>query len=294
MHDRAARGLEGHEARAGQLRPRPALDQVGRSHEVGDERVAGQVVDLGRGPGLLDRAVAHDHDAVRDREGLLQVVGDVHRRDPERPLQLLDLEPHLGAQLRVQVAEGLVEEQHRGPEHEGAREGHPLLLAARELRGAAGGQLAHLHEAERPRDPLPELRLRHLPHPQAVGHVVEHGHVGPDRVGLEHHRESPLLGRHADARGGGEDRLAVDPNLARLGRLEPGDGPQGGGLAAARRTQQGHVLAGGHREGDPAHRGDRPVADDQVADLDRGGPAPRAGRLAHAIPPPAGWPAAPP
>ena len=152
---RAARGLEGHQARAGQLRPRPALDQVGRSHEVGDERVAGQVVDLGRGAGLLDRPVAHDHDAVGDREGLLQVVGDVHRGDAERALQLLDLEPHLGAQLRVQVAEGLVEEQHRRPEHEGAREGHPLLLAARELRGAAGGRARASARGRAPRRPAP-------------------------------------------------------------------------------------------------------------------------------------------
>ena len=44
----------------------------------------------------------------------------------------------------------------------------------------------------------------------------------------------------------------------------------------------------------PADRGDRAVADDQVADLDGGGPAPRRERLAHVTRPAAGWRAGPP
>src|SRR5256885_11455355 len=52
--------------------------------------------------------------------------------------------------------------------------------------------------------------------------------------------------------------------------LEAGDGAQRGGLAAARRSQQRHVLAGADAEGDAAHGRHRPVLHDEVAHLDRG------------------------
>ena len=66
-----------------------------------------------------------------------------------RRCRLLDLEPHLGAQLGVQVAERLVEEEHRGREDEGAGQRHPLLLAAGQLWTRSARQLAHLHQLER-------------------------------------------------------------------------------------------------------------------------------------------------
>ena len=112
-------------------------DQVGRADEVGDERVARQVVDLGRRADLLDQAVAHHHDAVGHRERLFQIVRHVDRRDAEPVLQLAQLDAHVGAQLGVEVRERLVEQQHRGLEHEGARQRDALLLPAGELRGAA-------------------------------------------------------------------------------------------------------------------------------------------------------------
>ena len=45
-------------------------------------------------------------------------------------MDTLDLDLHLLAQVLVERAEGLVEQQHIGIEHEAARERHPLLLAA--------------------------------------------------------------------------------------------------------------------------------------------------------------------
>ena len=47
---------------------------------------------------------------------------------------------------------------------------------------------------------------RQLAHAQAVGDVVEHRHVRPDRVGLEHHRHAALLGRHVAAFAGRNTR----------------------------------------------------------------------------------------
>jgi hypothetical protein len=52
------------------------------------------------------------------------------------------------------------------------------------------------------------------------------------RVVLEHHRDVALHRRQA------VDQLRTDANLAGGDLLEPGDHPQGGGLAATGRTNQ--------------------------------------------------------
>ena len=59
---------------------------------------------------------------------------------PSWLLQLADLDPHLLAQLGVEVGERLVEQQHVGPDDERARQRHALLLAARELARQASRQ----------------------------------------------------------------------------------------------------------------------------------------------------------
>ena len=48
-------------------------------------------------------------------------------------LQQLELDLHLLAELAVKGAQRLIEQQHRGPLHQGARERNALLLAAGEL-----------------------------------------------------------------------------------------------------------------------------------------------------------------
>src|SRR5207244_1202020 len=191
-------------------------------------------------------------------------------RPSEPPLQFLDLQPHLGAQLGVQVRQRLVEEQHRGREDEGPGQRHPLLLAAGELGRAALGQRAHLHEVERPPHALGHLARRQPAHAQAVGDVVEHRHVRPDRVGLEDHREPAPLGWHVNTAGAAVDGGATDADLAGCRMLEAGDGAQRGRLAAARGAQQRDVLAGPDAERHSAHGGDGAVAHDEIAHLDRG------------------------
>src|SRR5256885_1036556 len=85
-----------------------------------------------------------------------------------------------------------------------------------------------------------------------------------------------ISARGGDVHGGrgGEHRAAADADLARRRPLEPGDRAERGRLAAAGRAEQREVLAGADGEAHAADRDDRPVANDQVAHLDR--------RLAHA------------
>ena len=66
----------------------------------------------------------------------------------------------------------------------------PESLAA--LRRA---EVAQLDQVERLAHARRHLGVRPLPHPQAVGDVVEHAHVRPDGVRLEDHRQAAVARR---------------------------------------------------------------------------------------------------
>src|SRR2546430_15476731 len=90
-----------------------------RSHEVGDEGIAGSVVDLRGGADLFDPAGVHDDDAVGDHERFFLVVGDVDRGEADLALEGLDLEPHGCTQARVEAGQWLVAGEDRRREPEG-------------------------------------------------------------------------------------------------------------------------------------------------------------------------------
>ena len=89
----------------------------------------------------------HDGDARGERHRLDLVVGDVDRRLAEALVELLDLGPHVDAQLGVEIGERLVEQEqlriaHQRPAHRDA-----LALAAGKLAGLAPKQRFDLQEA---------------------------------------------------------------------------------------------------------------------------------------------------
>ena len=120
-----------------------ALVQVHRrrADERGDEQVRGPLVKLLRRRQLLERAVAEEGDPVAHRHRLRLVVGDVEGRDSETPLDAKDLAPHLHAQVRVEVRERLVHEEHGGLADERPTHCDALALAAGELAGLAQDDL---------------------------------------------------------------------------------------------------------------------------------------------------------
>ena len=79
---------------------------------------------------------------------------------PTRLLDVLELDLHLLAQLEVERAQRLVEQQHARPVDERARQGDALALAARELARLAPRELAEAHERERLGGALAALLLR--------------------------------------------------------------------------------------------------------------------------------------
>ena len=111
---------------------------VDRADELGDEPVRRQVVELARRADLLDHALVEHGQPVGDGHRLLLVVGDEDRGDSQPPLQPLQLEAGRRAQLRVEVRQRLVEQQHARLDRERARDRHALLLPAGELRRADG------------------------------------------------------------------------------------------------------------------------------------------------------------
>ena len=221
--------------------------------EVGDELVGGLAEQLG-GRAVLRQpaALGEDRHPVAHLHGLVDVVGDHHDRLAQLALQAQELllQPH--PHDRVDGTERLVHQQHRRVGREGPGHADALALAAGELVGEPVGvplgveadQLEQLDGAGA------RVRLR-LAVQQRHGH-----HVGDDALVRE---EPDLLDDVADAaaqldRVGGGDVLAVDLDGAGRRLDEAVDHLQRGRLAAARRADQHHHLAGEHLEVEVLHR----------------------------------------
>ena len=181
-----------------------------------------------------------------DRFGL--IVGDVEHGEVERGLQPFELLAHFLAELGVEVAERLVEQQEPRFLDQRARHGEALLLAARELGRIPLREAAELDHVERPAHPVPDLGARLPADPQGKSDIVEHVHMRPDGVGLEDHADAAPVGRNGGAGPGVEQLRPVERDDTGARPLEPGDASQRRRLAAARRAEQREGLAGGDRE----------------------------------------------
>ena len=147
------------------VRPDERLAQRLRvAHEGHDELARRLVVELPRAADLFEPAVVDDGDLVGDLHRLVLVVRHEDRRDVHDVVKLAQPLAKLGADARVEGAEGLVEEQHLRLRCERAREPHPLPLSSGELCGVAVPEVLELDEVEELVDPLRDLGLRPLAH----------------------------------------------------------------------------------------------------------------------------------
>ena len=151
------------------------------------------------------------------------------------------------AQSFVQRAQRFIQQQQLGLAHQGARQRHALALAAGELIGGAALQPFEPHRGQHGLDRAAQRRLRQLQLAQAIGDIVEDIEMRKDRVGLEHHVGGPQMRRHA------VHGLAIDDDGAAVRRLEAGDHPQQGGLAAAGWAEQREEFAARHLQADVIH-----------------------------------------
>src|SRR5262249_56736190 len=106
-----------------------AVDQVGVADEIDHEAAARVAVDLLAVALLHDASAVHHDDAVGQCQRLGLVVGDVDRGDAEALLQLLELDAHALAQLGVEIAQRLVQQQNAPPDHQATTRIDALPLA---------------------------------------------------------------------------------------------------------------------------------------------------------------------
>ena len=168
----------------------------------------------------------HDRDPVGHGQRFFLVVGDEDEGDAGLMLQPLELDLHVLSELVVEGGERLVEEQHLGARRQGARQRHPLLLAAGYLAGAAVPQRLHPHELEHRDYGRIDFRLGLAQHFEPEGDVLADRHVWEQRVILEYGVHRPLVG------GQPGNIFAVKEDLASGRKVEAGDQAQESGLAA--------------------------------------------------------------
>ena len=161
---------------------------------------------------------------------------DIDERDVHLALQALEFQLHLLAQLEVQCAQRLVQQQDLRLVDQAAGDGHTLLLTAGHLADAAALKAFQAHDFQHIAHLAADGLFVHLFQPQAEGHVLEHVQVREQRILLEHRVHRALVGRHTG------DILALEQNFAGIRLQKACDQPQGRGLAAAGRTQQRNEL----------------------------------------------------
>ncbi len=186
---------------------------------------------------LDEPSAVHDGDPPPELEGFLLVVRDEDRRDAERLLDLLERLAKLHADLDVERAERLVEQEDRRPVRESAREGDPLPLAPRELALVAAAEAREADELQQLLAALLPLGRRDLADAQSELDVLGDGHVPEDRVVLEDEADVPRLGRQV------RHVLLAETDDPLVRQDQAGDHPEDRALAAARRAEQHEKLA---------------------------------------------------
>ena len=141
------------------------------------------------------------------------------------------------AHAGVQRAEGFIKQQHPGFDGQCAGEGHTLTLAAGQLAGIAGADVGQLDQVEQFGDAAGDFgRVRALragAGAQAIGDILEHGHMLEKGIVLEHkaraaflHRQPGGVGAFVQHAASGRvfeaTQNAQQRRLARPGRAEEG------------------------------------------------------------------------
>jgi hypothetical protein len=101
---------------------------------------------------FADSACLVGHKGLSEGSDVFWVVGDHNHRDMKTLLDVQELFPEPSAQKGIQGCERLVQEQQIGFRHKGPRQGHALLLAAREVRRKALGKASDLEAIEEVQD----------------------------------------------------------------------------------------------------------------------------------------------
>ena len=201
-----------------------------RSDKAGDELVDRIVVQVLRRIDLLHEAVFHNDDTGTHRHGLDLVVRDVDERGRKAGVQFGDLRPHLGAQLRVEVRQRFVEQEHFRFADDGAAERDTLALTAGKSLRLTGEVIGDAEDGSRLFHAFVDDLFGNFAQFQTERHVVVHGHVRVQSVVLEHHRDVAVF------RNDVVDEFAVDVQFALRDLFQARDHAERRRLTAAGRA----------------------------------------------------------
>ena len=199
---------------------------------------------------LLHDAAVEEVDASVGMAREALVVGH-HADRRAAPVQLLEERHHGFAVDGVEVSRRLVGEKDERLAGDRPRDGHTLLLAARELRGEVLHPVRHADALQGLLHALLALVGGHAAVGQRQLHVLEDREVADQVEALEDESDLPI----PDASALGErellGRLAVQGVVPVGGRVEQAEDRKQRRLAASRRPGDRHVLAVGDLEVDP-------------------------------------------
>ena len=177
-------------------------------------------------------------------------------------MQPQQLAAHLHAQLRIEVGQRFVQQQHLGLDGERARERDSLLLPAGKLVRPARAVAGESHELERGIRAAPYFLARQPALLESESHVPRHRHVRPEGVVLEHHADIALPRLDAG------HVAPADEELACLVLVEAGDQAQQRRLARARGPQEREELPRLHSERDVVQDFGGPIRQLDILRLD--------------------------
>ncbi len=152
-------------------------------------------------------------------------------------MQQLDLRTHLDPQLRIEIRQRFIEQEHHRITSQRTTHRHTLPLTTRELTRFPIQQMRNLQRVSHTIHNLLLLLLGHLPDIQPKRDIFTHRHRRIQRVRLEHHRDIAIFRRQV------VHRLAVDLDLALRHGLEAGDHVEQRRLTAARAADENQELA---------------------------------------------------
>ena len=148
---------------------------------------------------LVDNAILHHDDEVRNGHSLFLIVSNKDGGDPCLPLDAAQFLAGLQTQTGIQIGKRLVQQQDARHLHQRTGNGHTLLLTARKLAGFAIHQALQLHQLC-----CLQRHIRHLLFGELVlslavfqrkGDILLHGQMGIQGVILENKTNTAILRR---------------------------------------------------------------------------------------------------
>src|SRR5215211_4040128 len=179
------------------------------------------------------------------------VVGDHHHRHPALAVEAGQQFQDLLARARVEVAGGLVGQQHGRVADQGPGDGHPLLLAPRELGGPVLEPVPEPDRGQGLGGQPPPLGPAKAPVDKGQADVGDRRGPGQQLEVLEHEPDDPVADRGQLVLGQPGDVAAVEAQGPRGRPVQPAEQPQQGRLARPARPHDGHRVAPLHPQVDP-------------------------------------------